>query len=109
MAEEEQKTEEIVFPKIYTKCPACGSTERLAVKNAPKGVPIRGLKQEIMPLKDVSHLFSPTVPALLIYSDACWDCGTVYVVEIVKQDLPMQVSNQGPGGNGHRPPGAFKL
>ena len=87
------------FPKVFTQCPNCGSERRISQMVADglieEGRATEKLKawmfgQNSVITPDKPHFTAPIIQWLL---DICYDCGTVYCIQVtVGTAMPEQKS-----------------
>ena len=86
--EPNKEPKEQMFPRIFAKCPNCGSARRMTsmiiqemIDSGKANPNLRGwmLMQQTR-ISDPSRQWLST-PILITLHDACYDCGTVYVFE----------------------------
>lgn len=104
----------IEYPKTFTACPNCGSTERFAeietLEEIKKGNVSEGSRTPI--LISQTRVFDPNVKSILLYRkqipvllgfyDVCCACGTLYCCEMQKATGMVE-----PQIKGNHPPPPF--
>jgi len=94
------------LPKTFDKCPnpECGSTRRFVREALKHDVNLEDLEGQIPILFSFEYDYdTPVGPVKLIaYGDACYDCGTPYIVEMVKFEGPRPPKLHLPPGTGRR-------
>lgn len=99
-------TQELKFPLDFTKCPVCGSTERLAetlVKQEQENSKI-GKDAKPFLFQEQTLIMDPrkvvlSFPVALSFYDVCLNCGTVYCVHAELARGTPQMKQAPPGGN----------
>jgi len=81
----------MVFPMTFTKCPACGSEKRIVETAMDEESPNRPANQKcalhmlgVALTSQAGALSRVTVPILMVLTDACVECGTIYITRIDK-------------------------
>ena len=104
------------FAKDFTQCPNCGSEQRF-FEELGKEIKARGLASEnwkqvydvqqgvvMDKTKDSLIPIGSEVPAFLVTTDICLDCGMVYAIRLERHSAKKGVGI--PGNVGRMPPGA---
>lgn len=78
--------------RVFNKCPYCGSKKTVAAE-ARKAVtgesnPDDRLSTQFLPLAD-PRIARLTIPALVIFRDACWDCGAARITRVDGGNVPV--------------------
>lgn len=88
---ERGEKEKLKFPMDFTKCPACGSEQRIVESAMKEEQPFQPANQRtalqvfIIALVDpIGAITRPTVPVMIGHVDACLECGCLYVTHIEK-------------------------
>jgi len=99
--------DKLKFPMDFTKCPACGSEKKI-IETALNEELIKPTSQKtalhvfaVALIDQLSVLTRVTVPILMILTDACAECGTIYVTRI---DKTIGAPQSGPPGSPSFPP-----
>ena len=111
---------ELEFPMEFKKCPACGSAETVGKtvgdeekakgKMKPESVAI--IENKAVVFYD-PKVVSLTCTMLILQTDICLKCGTIYCVKIIKQQMQtaqlqaMMAPAGSPGRGFNPPPGRF--
>ena len=103
------------FAKDFTQCPNCGSEQRF-FEELGKEIKARGLASEdwrqayddkqgvvMDPTKDAKLPIGSTVPAFIIITDICLDCGSVYAIHLERHNAQKNIRL--PSNQGRMPPG----
>jgi predicted Zn-ribbon and HTH transcriptional regulator len=102
---------QVIWSKVFNdgKCPACGSTERLSEKLFESDIEKGTVDKDqasiaIKVLQDQRQSLGLTAKVMVLYQDACLDCGVEFYWKAELQKIPVTAMPQNPGNNQGLPP-----